>query len=329
MNKVFLTGADGMLGSSICRELLKQNYKVKAFCLNNALQKNLSGLDIEICYGNILNRETVLNEMKGCDYVIHVAASTSLWPRRNEIVRRINIDGTKNVVLAAQQHQIKRMVHIGTASSFQEGSLSKPGNENAPYTSMVHGNDYMDSKYEAQQYLIQEFKNSRFPVVIINPTYMIGPFDSGPSSGKMIIGIYKNTIPGYSKGGKNFVCSQDVAVAIVNALGMGRLGECYIAGNQNLSYKDFFEKATQVMNRQFSFKAIPSWLVLLVGFFNSVFARLFRKPPQLSYGIAQLSLIEQYYDCTKARQELQMPQTPIEQGIKQCLDWFEENGYLK
>ena len=67
----------------------------------------------------------------------------------------------------------------------------------------------------------------------------------------MLLGIYNNSIPGYSKGGKNFVCSQDVAVAAVNALVLGRMGECYIAGNENLSFKDFFTIASN------QFKNLP------------------------------------------------------------------------
>lgn len=328
MNKVFLTGADGMLGSSICRELIKQNYQVKAACLNGLHQKNLEGLPIEICYSNILNKEDTFNNMQGCDLVIHVAASTLVWPRRNKLVYDINFIGTSNVMECVEALQIKRFVHIGSASSFDHGDNQNPGDETNLYNGWHYGMDYIDSKFKAQELLLNAFQTKKLPVIIINPTYMIGPFDAGPSSGKMIIGVYKENIPGYSNGGKNFVCSQDVAVAAVNALKLGRLGECYIAGNQNLSYKEFFEKVTQVMNKKFTLKAIPFWMVLMVGAINSVIARIRRKPPQLSYGMANMSNIKQYYSIEKSRKELQMPQTPIEQGIQQCLDWFKANGYL-
>ena len=329
MNKVFVTGADGMLGSSVCRALIKQNYQVKAFCLSDKLQKNLADLAVEVEYGNILNKASIEKGMQGCDYVIHVAASTAMWPRRNSMVRDVNITGTINVMEAAKVHHIKRMIHIGTANSFKHGSIQNPGDEIGDYDASRYKMDYMDSKFEIQNLLLDEYKKSGFPILIINPTYMIGPFDALPSSGKMIIGIYKNKIPGYTMGGKNFVCSQDVATAAVNALSMGRPGECYIAGNKNLTYKDFFIKVNKVIGKKFELKEIPSWLVLAFGGMNSLIARMIGKKPEISYGLADIARVGMYFTAEKARKELAMPQTPIEEGIKQCIDWFKKNNYLE
>jgi dihydroflavonol-4-reductase len=329
MEKVFVTGADGMLGNVICRELIKQGYLVKAFCLNDKNTRTLEGLGIEIVFGNVLDKEILFKEMQGCNFVIHVAALTDLWPRKAQRIVDVNIDGTKNVVEAVKKLGLTRMVSIGSASSFEPGAINNPGNEKSPYTGGKYKMDYLDSKYNAQELLLNEFKENGFPVIIINPTFMIGPYDSGPSSGKMIIGLFKKAVPGYSSGGKNFVCSKDVAVAVVNALKMGREGECYIAGNQNMTYKVFFAMVSKHLNREFKMKHLPSWLILFVGAINSFFARIFRKVPKLSYGIARLGLVSQYYSPEKAQKELNMPQTPIETGVEECLDWFNKNGYLK
>jgi dihydroflavonol-4-reductase len=98
MNKVFVTGADGMLGNSVCRELIKLNYVVKAFCLNEKDSYLLNGLGIEIVYGDVLNKEKVLEGMRDCDYVIHIAAIIKVWPRRCSYMREVNIKGTQNVM---------------------------------------------------------------------------------------------------------------------------------------------------------------------------------------------------------------------------------------
>lgn len=328
MNKVFVTGADGMLGSSICRELLQQGYEVKALCFPNRKTTTLNNLPIEIVEGDVSNKDLLVSAMKGCNYVIHVAALMSLWPRRSELIRRVNIDGTKNVMQAAEELKMVRMVHIGTASSFNNGSKENPGNENNPYVGHKFKMDYIDSKYEAQNLLLDQFKNTGFPVIIINPTFMIGPFDSGPSSGKMLIAIYKNKLKLYNRGGKNFVCSKDVAVATVNALKKGRLGQCYIAGNENLEYKEFFEKAFKKMNKPFVMTGVPNPILLTAGFLGSVAGRVTKKPPVLSMGIALLAKENNYFTSEKAVKELDMPQTPIEVGIEQCLDWFKENKYI-
>jgi dihydroflavonol-4-reductase len=327
--KVFVTGADGMLGSSICRELIRQGYPVKAMILLNRNLNVLSGLNIEIAEGNILDKEFLQNEMGDCDFVIHTAALTTVWPRRSKLVMKVNFEGTQNVMEVAEKLKMKRMVHIGTANSFGPGSKEKPVDETTSFVFWKYGLDYIDSKYLAQKMLLEKYSRDDFPVIIINPTYMIGPFDAGPSSGKMIIEFLKNNIPGYTGGGKNFISSIDVATASVNALKLGKLGECYIAGNENLNYKEFFKKICDVGNKRFKLIKVPGFLILCIGFYNSIVARVIKKAPRLSYSMARMAGVSQYYSSKKARQELKLPHTSIKKGIELCIDWFESNEYLK
>lgn len=327
--KVLVTGSDGMLGSSICRELLKRGYLVKAMTLPNSSLDVLSDIHVERVDGNVLDTNSLEKAMEDCQYVIHAAALTHVWPRRSEIVTRVNYIGTKNVANAAQKRGLKRMIHIGTASSFGYGSKEVPGDESQPYAFGKLGLDYIESKYHAQSMLLEKYTQENFPIIIINPTYMIGPFDSGPSSGKMIIELLKDNIPGYSTGGKNFVCSVDVASGAVNALKMGTLGECYIAGGENLEYHEFFKKICVLKNKKFKLIKVPYSAVLTLGFINSSVARIIRRPPNLSFTMTRMAGVSQYYSSQKAQKEIDLPQTPIEVGITQCINWFETKGYLK
>ncbi len=328
MKKVFVTGADGMLGSCICRELIEQGFSVKAMCHPSSKTNTIDTLAIEIVRGDVTHKPTLSKEMEGCDMVIHVAAVMKLWPRRHKHMTSINVLGTKNVMEVAESLNMERMIHIGTASSFANGTLQQPGNEKSAFIGHKFRMDYIDSKYKAQQMLLNQYKNSSFPVIIINPTFMIGPFDSGPSSGQMLIAIFNNSLKFYNQGGKNFVCTVDVAKATVNALSKGKIGECYIAGNENLSYIEFFQKAFKSMHKPFNMKGIPNFVLLMAGFMSSAKARIDRKTPKLSYGIAQLAKENQYFSAAKAVQELNMPQTPIEIGIAQCLQWFKDHKYI-
>lgn len=329
LRKVFVTGADGMLGSSICRELIRHGYLVKAMVLPNRNSKVLSGLNIEIIEGDILDKIFLEKEMKDCDSVIHAAALTNVWPRRSELVRSVNIEGTKNVMEAAEKNKIKRMVYIGSASSFNHGPKENPGDETTSFDGWKYGMDYIDSKYLAQKMLLEKYAKENFPVIIVNPTYMIGPFDSAPSSGKMLVELLSDKVPGYSAGGKNFVCSTDVATASVNALKLGRLGECYIIGNENLEYGEFFKKACAIWDKKFKLFKVPHFLIICFGLINSIVAHIARKPPNLSYAMARFAGLGQYYSSIKAQKELHILQTPIEKGIEQCVGWFESNGYLR
>ncbi|MEI6020834.1 MAG: NAD-dependent epimerase/dehydratase family protein [Bacteroidota bacterium] len=328
MNKVFITGANGMLGSHICRALIQKGYSVKAMCLKGAPTTTINTLPIEVVFGDILDRDFLMASMKDCDYVIHVAAMTNVWPRRIPFLRKVNMEGTKNVMELVEALHIKRMVHVGSASSFDHGSMQAPGNEKCQYQGWQHGMDYLDSKYKAQEMLVKKHQETGFPVIIINPTFMIGAFDSGPSSGQLLINFSQGKLPGYSGGGKNFVCTKDVAAAAVNALVMGKLGDCYIAGNQNLSYKDFFRLCAKVLNKPFKLMLMPKFLVLFVGILSSIVARISGKKPKISYSIAKFAGLKQYFSAKKAQDELNMPQTPLETGIQEAVTWFKENGYI-
>ena len=329
MNKIFVSGADGMLGSNICRELLKQGYQVKAMCLPNTKSTTLQGLELEVVHGDILDKEFLVQEMQDCESVIHIAALTTIWPRRMKIINEVNLQGTIHIADVVAQLNMHRMVHIGTANSFGHGSKAEPGDERTAFNAAQFGMDYIDSKLKAQQILLERHASNALPVVIINPTFMIGPFDSGPSSGQMLIGLNQGVIPAYSRGGKNFVCATDVALAAVNALKLGRTGECYITGNENLSFKEFFMRASQVLNKPFKMRAAPQVFILILGAINSLVARMKGKPPKISYTMARMAGVNQYFSSAKAQQELNMPQTPIEEGIKQCVDWFKANNYIK
>jgi dihydroflavonol-4-reductase len=307
MNNVFVTGANGMLGSSICRELLRQGYSVKAMCLPNHEAKTLQDLPLELVYGELLDKAFLEHAIKGCDYIIHIAALNNVWPRRSKRVIEVNYEGTKNIMEIAEKFNIIRMVHIGSASSFGNGTAEKPGNET---------------------FALNEYNQNGFPVIIINPTFMIGPFDSGPTSGAMLLALAKGQLKWFGSGGKNFVCSTDVAMAAVNAIKLGKVGECYIAGNQNLTYKDFLQKACNQLKRPFNLRRAPNLAIVMIGFISSLISKITGKKPRLSLGMALIAQENQYFSSEKAVLELKMPQTPIETGIEASLNWFKLNKYL-
>ncbi len=325
---VFITGANGMLGASVTREALAQGYEVKAQILPGSKRDVLKDLPIQIVEGNILDAAFLEGAIKDCQFVINIAALTTIWPRRQENLYAVNLQGVKNIASISHKLGIRRMVQIGTANSFNHGSKDQPGNEMQPYTGNQFKMDYMDSKYAAQCYLLDLYKKDNFPIIIVNPTYMIGPFDSGPTSGRMLLELYKNKLPGYASGGKNFVYSKDVAVATVNALNLGRDGQCYIVGNENLYFGEMFKKASEVFEQPFKIKQFPGFAINAVGALNSIWARISGKAPQLSYSMAKMASVKQFYDPNKARIELKLPSTPIEIAIADCINWYKENGYL-
>lgn len=325
--KILVTGADGFLGSNVVRELLSRGHQVKAFLHPLSKSTTLKGLDIEIFKGDLLDANSTANAVEGVDAVIHTAANTKTWPTRCPEHEAVNTVGTSNVIAAVQKHNIKRMVYVGTANSFGAGSKENPGTEENPYASAKYRLGYMDSKYEAHTIVLKAIKEG-LPAVIVNPTFMFGPLDFGPSSGAMILAIYDGKVPASAPGGKNYIYVKDVAIGICNALTKGRIGESYILGHENLSYKEAFDVIAKTIGKKPPKLKLPGFIIILYGLISSAVSSLTGKAPDVSLPMARISCHGHYYSAAKAVRELELPQTPISIAIEEAFIWFKNNNKL-
>jgi len=324
---VLVTGAGGMLGSHIVEILSQNGYRVKAMVLPGSPANNLQGLPVEIFYGDIRDADTCKIAVSDCTMVIHTAAALSTWPTRSATLRAINITGTQNMVQAAIDAGIQRFVHISTASCFGPGDKNHPATEKTPFRGARYRLDYVDSKYAAQQYILEAVRSEGFPAVVICPTFMIGPNDVNLGSGQMIVAAYTQKLRFLSPGGKNFVYVRDVAQAAVNALQLGTPGETYIAGNINLTYRQFFALVGEITGTTPPHLPLPGWIILVAGFVSSVLATLLHFRPLLNYSQALVSLDTQFYSPAKAVEELHMPQTDIRIALKAAFEWLRREQY--
>lgn len=327
--KIFVTGADGMLGSHVVRKLLARNYCVCAFIQQDRNTSTLDGLDIERKTGDISNYNQLERAVSGCDGIIHIAAVTSVWPSKDPIYKKINVDGVENLINIAINQNIKKIVHVGSASAFGYGSKDNPGTELSAYKSAKYGIDYIKTKKQGQDLVLEAVKKRGLPAVVACPTFMFGPYDCKPSSGAMLLAVAKKQLTGYSRGGRNWVAASDVAEGICNALEKGRIGECYIMGNINLSYKEAFTliaKTTQVKPPRI---LVPDFLVKCIGLLGSIYSACTGKKPKISLPMAKASCDGHYFSAAKAVAELDLPQTPLENAITDTVSWFEEYGYLE
>ncbi|MBN1386883.1 MAG: NAD-dependent epimerase/dehydratase family protein [Bacteroidales bacterium] len=327
--KIFITGADGILGNNLVRILIDRGHDIKIFIETGKEARYLEGLNIEKSWGSILNYEELKDAMKGYDLVIHAAAKTDMWPTRHESYWKVNVEGTKNVIAAVKELGISRMIHIGTANSFGPGDKSDPGNENKPYAAGKYKLDYICSKYSAQKEVLKAVEEDGLNAVVMNPTFMIGPYDSKPSSGAMIMAVNRGKIPGCPAGGRNFVYVGDVANAIVNAMEKGKKGECYILGHENLTYKEAFGKMAEALGAKAPDSNMPRFITLAYGWVMSVAASIFGFKPSVSYPMALISTEKHFYSSEKAVKELGMPQTPISEALREAVNWFRDNNYIK
>ena len=333
MSKILVTGANGFLGSHIVRELLSRGHAVRAMVRPAsrpvaALPPTLAGLPVERWTGDITRPESVQGSAAGCTAIIHAAALAAANPARDPAMWAVNLTGTETMIREAKRAAVERFVYVGTANVFGFGSLADPGDETRPFTGQRYGSDYMDSKAAATNAVLRAVLDKGLPAVLVHPTFMLGPMDAKPTSGRLLLELCRGRVVGYPAGGKNYIHVADVSIASVNALTMGQPGESYILGHQNLTYRDAFGLMADVMGVMAPRWPLPPTLARLYGAVGDLQARLTGRPALVNGSMVAMANDGHYFTAEKAVQALALPQTPVEQAVREAFNWFKTNKYV-
>ena len=326
--KVLVTGANGLLGANLIRELINYGVAVKAFVRPDANLKSLHGVPCQIHRGSILSYDDIHVALEDCDAVIHAASTTSVRPVEFEFYEKTNVESTKNIVQAVMRQGSKRLVYVSTANVFGPGPMTNPGTERSSFTLGKFNSGYINSKHMAQHYVLHHTKTHNLNAVVVNPTFLIGPYDTKPSSGKIILFGLKHGKYWCPPGGKNFVHVRDVARGIYSALMDGRTGECYLLGGENLSYQDFFYLLSLTSGQKRKPFVVPKGVILAAGTVAQAWAALTDQTLSFNKTNAQLLTLDNYYSGEKAKTEFKLQVTPIKLAIKEALDWFVKENYI-
>lgn len=326
MKKVLITGANGFLGSNVARELYRNGYEVKLM-MRSASSPATSDIPCEVFYGNIDNLNDVMFAVAGCDAVVHTASVTKQWAISKKEYEQVNITGTKNIVQACLAHNIQKLVHVSTANTIGPGNMNEPANELSAFRFVNAHSHYINTKYIAQQYVLEQVVQKKLPAVVINPTFMLGEYDSKPSSGQIILYGMNKKILFVPPGGKNFVHIKDVSRGIVNALKKGVIGECYLMAGENLSYKEFFKLLSDVSGHKPLLVNIPGFILKAGGLAGSLLGAIRKTTLKLNYTSGYLLCIHNYYSGKKSEKELNITYTPVKTAVVNALGWFRENNY--
>ena len=323
-----VTGATGFIGSAVARELSEKGTRIRCLVRETSSMKNLDGLYIEIAHGDINDIDSVHRAMKDCDSVYHLAAVYASWLPNPGLMYRANEEGTRNVLTACREAGIQKVVYCSSVAAL--GAHGKiPADESAQFNLNSTKDHYFISKYRAEQVAL-EFARTGLPVVIVNPSSPIGVRDIAPTpTGALIINLLKGKFPGYVDGGINLIDVTDCARGIVAAMEKGQAGQKYILGHRNVSIKEYFDLIVKVAGKGKSPSLrIPSQMAVFSGWGYQILSRITGKPPVTSASWARVGSHYSWWDCTKAREELDLGQRPLEESIADAIKWFETNGYL-
>lgn len=320
MADILVTGANGFLAGNVIAELLAGGYSVKGMLRAGAKLMTVHQ-NLEPCYGNITSAEDVSEAVKGTGTVVHIAAVTDQSIADDQYYRRVNVGGTLNIIKASIEHKVKRVIYVGTVNSFGYGTKTEPGNETLPVKHPFDKSAYAMSKTEAQNLVLKVLKDTGIRVNVVNPSFMIGPDDYKISSNKIILRALNKNILLIPPGGKNFIYVKDVAKGICNAISSGGNGECYILANENLSYREFYETMFGLIKKRPVMITIPKFLLLAAGLAGSLLRSAGVNTPLCLTNMKIISTCN-YYSPEKARNEINLTQTPIKEAIRETINWF-------
>lgn len=326
--KAFVTGATGFIGASIARELLKDGVAIRALVRPGADLRNLAGLDLELWQGDLLDRTNLAAGMAGCTRVFHAAADYRLWTRTPADMYAANVDGTRNVLEAALQSGVARVVYTSSVGTLGNPGNGIPGTEETPVTLNDMVGHYKKSKFLAEREA-EKYIDKGLGLVIVNPSTPVGPQDIKPTpTGKIIVDFLNGKMPAYLDTGLNLIAVEDCARGHILAAEKGQTGRKYILGNRNLTLREIFDMLERITGRPAPRVRLPYWPILAAAYCNEALAGLTGREPLIPLAGVQMARKFMFFDSTRAINELGLPQTPVESALSRAVDWFRTNGYV-
>lgn len=328
MTKTLVTGGTGFVGRAVVVELLAAGREVRVLA-RSPDHPALAGLKVEVIQGDLRDSGSLAAAIQGCDRLFHVAADYRLWVPDPEAMYAVNVQGTQDLLAAAAEAGVSRVVYTSTVGTLGNPGDGTPGAEDTPVSLADMVGHYKRSKFLAEQAVL-EFAQKGLPVVLVHPSTPVGLWDSRPTpTGQMIVDFLQGRMPAYLETGLNLIHVRDVARGHLLAEAKGRVGEKYILGNQNLSLSQIFQTLAELTGIPAPRWRLPYWPILALSYANEFWAsHLSKKPPRMPLAAIKMAKKFMYFDSGKAIRELSLPQTPVRQALQEAVAWFQENGYV-
>jgi dihydroflavonol-4-reductase len=326
--KTLVTGASGFIGSAVVRQLLAKGREVRCYVEPGADRRNLAGLEVDIVEGDVNDRQKIGDALRGCDVLYHLAAIYKLWMPDASKIYEVNVEGTKTVLWAAYKANLRRVVYTSSIAAVGVHEDGSPSDETVPFNVWADANAYIRSKWLSERDALR-FAAEGLPLVVVNPAFPFGERDVAPTpTGRFVVQLLQQKVPAYPEGGFNCVDVEDVARGHLAAEEKGRVGERYILGGHNVTYREFFQKTARLAGVRVPRAKLPGRVVTSLAWALEHYSdRVSHKEPRLTFKDARWSQRSYFFDNGKARRELGLQVTPMEDTLERSIRWFRANGY--
>ena len=318
-----VTGASGFIGWHVARLLTERGHKVRALCRPTS---RIRELNVERFTGDLRDPASLVAAVEGCQFVFHIAADYRLWSRNPQEMYQSNVDGTRNILDAAERAGVERVVYTSTVGCIGMSNGSD-GDENSPVSIGDMSGHYKRSKWLAEQVALEKARAGQ-PIIIVNPTAPVGDHDWRPTpTGNIILNFLRNKLPAFVDTGLNLVDVRDIAEGHLLAAERGRPGERYILGCQNLTLQQILGRLAELSGQTAPTTRIPYRIAYLTGLVNTAWANLTGKEPVAAIEAVRMARIKMFVSHAKAASNLGFAPRPVDDALGRAIGWFRANGY--
>jgi dihydroflavonol-4-reductase len=326
--KVFITGGTGFIGTHLIQRLAQDGHELCCLVRTTSDVRLLEEVGATLITGDVTDKASMLEGMKGCDWVANLANIYEFWVPNRQIYTDINVHGTRNVMEAALEAQVSKVVHVSTSAIYGKPA-DCPFTEESP-VGPVRFSEYAQSKYDGELIAWQLHEHKGLPLTMIYPAPVLGPGDP-KASGQYIRNLIRRRMPvrAFPDSILTWVHVRDVAETIVRALEKeDNVGEKYLAGKHQLSLQEMTEMVGDISGVPLPRIRLPDSLVKMGAALLTWLAKLTKRPPILGMSADQMRTMKEglRFDGSKAERELGIAYTPIRTALEEAIASYKEDA---
>lgn len=325
---ILVTGVSGFVGAAVARAFARHGYRVRGLVRATSARTNVRDFPGDIVVGDMREAGSLGKALDGMDALAHVAADYRLWARDPDEIIRNNRDGTRNMMAAALDAGVRRIVYTSSVATLAPDPDQPAGEDRSLSESEAIGS-YKRSKVVAERLVEQMVVERGLPAVIVNPSTPIGPGDVKPTpTGRILVEAASGRMPAFVDTGLNLVHVEDVAEGHVAALERGVIGRRYILGGQDVTLQAMLAEIARMTGRTAPKIALPRAPLMPLAWGAEMFAQLTGREPFLTRDALRMSRYRMFYSSARAEAELGYRARPWQQAVADALDWFRVEGMI-
>lgn len=311
---ILVTGGSGLLGKELITQLLAQGKRVRAI-YNKTPLPEFRSKEVTQMQCDILDVVGLEEAMKDIEEVYHCAAVITFNPKKKTSMFKINVEGTANVVNAALDAGVKKMVYVSSVAALGRMRQDTTINETMNWTEETSNSSYGQSKYLAELEVwrgIGEGLNA----VIVNPVVILGAGNWEEGSSQIFKNVY-HQFPWYSEGASGFVDARDVVKAMIQLMDSDITAQRFILSAENRSFKDMFDLIAKAFDKKPPHKKVTPLIAAIVWRLEALKSKFTKKDPLITKETAKTAMAKVHFDNSKLKKYLpEFTYTKIEDTIK-------------